>query len=199
MEVAGGENLQYPNCLNSPAAPSSFPSAMPRLIVSLPDGPEMIHELTEDVVTVGRVSDNTIQIEDASVSSHHAELTLHGTDYVLKDLGSTNGTRLNGNAVAPEEEHPLQPGFVVRFGSISVRYATETDGEQQPMPEESEPVLAPAATSVAPSDFANASPFPKKQKEKNASAMAVMAVGILAILVAGGAIALILQLQPPSL
>ena len=35
------------------------------------------HELTEDVVTIGRISDNVIQINDASVSSHHAEITLH--------------------------------------------------------------------------------------------------------------------------
>ena len=57
---------------------------MPKLLVTLPDGSEVTHELTEDLVTVGRVSDNTIQIEDASVSSHHAELTLRGVDYVLK-------------------------------------------------------------------------------------------------------------------
>jgi pSer/pThr/pTyr-binding forkhead associated (FHA) protein len=172
---------------------------MPRLLVSLPDGTEVTHELTEDTVTVGRVSDNTIQIEDASVSSHHAELSLHGDDYVLKDLGSTNGTRVNGTAIAAEDQVPLQPGFVVRFGSISVRYLSESAGEQQPMPEESEPAVAPAATSVAPVDFANASPFQKKKKEKDTSSMAVLAVGVLAILAAGGAIFLVLQMQPPSL
>ena len=172
---------------------------MPRLIVSLPDGPEMTYDLTDDVVTVGRVSDNTIQIEDASVSSHHAELTLHGSDYVLKDLGSTNGTRLNGNAMAAEEEHALQPGAVVRFGSISVRYATEVEGNQQPLPEETEPALAPAASSVAPTDFTNASPFPKRKKEKDPTAMALLGVGVLALLAAGGAIAMVMSLQAPAL
>src|ERR1700759_3143199 len=103
---------------------------MPRLQVTLPDGPEVTHELTEDTVTVGRVSDNTIQIEDASVSSHHAELTLHGEEYILKDLGSTNGPRVNGTAIAAEDQVPLQPGFNIRFGSISVRYLSETAGEQ---------------------------------------------------------------------
>ena len=47
---------------------------MAKLSVSLPDGTDMTHELTEDVVTVGRVSDNVIYINDASVSSHHAEI-----------------------------------------------------------------------------------------------------------------------------
>jgi adenylate cyclase len=171
---------------------------MPRLIVTLPDGTEATHELTDSTVTVGRVSDNTIQIEDASVSSHHAELTLHGTDYVLKDLGSTNGTRIAGAPIQPEEEHPLRPGTSLMFGSIPIRYASDAGGET-PMPEESEPALAPAAHSIAPSDFANASPFQKKKKEKDTSAMAVLGIGILALLAAGGAIALVLSMQAPQL
>jgi pSer/pThr/pTyr-binding forkhead associated (FHA) protein len=171
---------------------------MPKLIVSLPDGSEVTHDLTDATVTVGRVADNTIQIEDASVSSHHAELTLHGTDYVLKDLGSTNGTRVNNAPIQPEEAHPLRPGTSLLFGSIVIRYASDVGGET-PMPQESEPALAPAATSIAPSDFANASPFQKKKKEKDTSAMAVLAVGILALLAAGGAIALVLSMQPPPL
>src|SRR5215213_3763665 len=98
---------------------------MPRLHVSLPDGPDVTHELTDDVVTIGRVSDNAIQIEDASVSSHHAELSLRDGTYILKDLGSTNGTRLNGEPVEPEVEMRLTPGDRILFGSISIRYLTE--------------------------------------------------------------------------
>jgi len=48
---------------------------MPKIIVTLPDGTDVSHELTEDVVTIGRVSDNVIQIDDVSISSHHAEIT----------------------------------------------------------------------------------------------------------------------------
>jgi pSer/pThr/pTyr-binding forkhead associated (FHA) protein len=171
---------------------------MPRLRIALPDGSEATHDLTEDIVTIGRVSDNTIQIEDASVSSHHAELTLHGTDYVLKDLGSTNGTRLNGQSVAPEEEHRLRPGAEIRFGSIDVVYASDTEDDQQPLPAESEPTLAAASSSIAPPDFANASPFQKKKTERDASSAVVLAVGVLALLAAGAAIFTVLQMQPPQ-
>src|SRR3954465_6222478 len=108
---------------------------MPRLLVSLPDGTEVTHELTDDVITLGRVPDNMIQIEDASVSSHHAELTLRDEHYTLKDLGSTNGTRINGKTAEPEQELSLSPGDSVTFGSIAVRYVTEnmTGAEAQPL------------------------------------------------------------------
>lgn len=173
---------------------------MPKLLVTLPDGSNVTHELTDDTITVGRVSDNTIQIEDASVSSYHAELTLRDADYVLRDLGSTNGTRLNGNKVEAEEEHQLQPGDRLRFGSIEVRYGTDlASGQtQQPLPMESEPVSRPAASSSRPADFANASPFQKKGKKKDPTGAAMMAVGAFALLVCGAALAMIFQMQPPQ-
>lgn len=172
---------------------------MPRLQVTLPDGSQVSHELTEDTVTIGRVSDNTIQIEDASVSSHHAELILHGADYVFKDIGSTNGSRLNGQEAPQDAEFPLQSGFHLLLGSIPVEYLSETGSEQQPLPMESEPALAAASTSVAPTDFANASPFAKKGKKTDTAGIAVLVFGIVALLAAGGAIALVMQMQSPGL
>jgi pSer/pThr/pTyr-binding forkhead associated (FHA) protein len=168
------------------------------LVVSLPDGSEVTHELTDDVVTVGRVSDNTVQIDDASVSSHHAELTLRGTDYVLKDLGSTNGTRLNGQQVPPEEEHQLQAGDQIRFGHIMTSYSPESSSEPQPMPVEAEqPVAIPAASSSKPADFSNASPFQTKKKKKDPAGAAMMGLAALAILVFFAAVAMIFQMSSP--
>ena len=73
---------------------------MPKLQVSLPDGTETTHELGENEISVGRVEDNMLQIEDGSVSSRHAILTLRGDDYVLTDIGSTNGTRVIASSSA---------------------------------------------------------------------------------------------------
>lgn len=171
---------------------------MPTLVVSLPDGSEITHELTDDVVTVGRVADNTIQIEDASVSSHHAELTLRGTDYVLKDLGSTNGTRLNGQQVPPEEEHQLQSGDQIRFGNITVAYSPEAGSEPQPMPADAgQPAAVPASSSARPANFSNASPFQTKKKKKDPAGAAMMGLAVLAILAFGGAVAMALQMKSP--
>jgi pSer/pThr/pTyr-binding forkhead associated (FHA) protein len=169
---------------------------MPKLLVSLPSG-EATHELGEDVVTVGRLPDNSLQIDDASVSSHHAQLTLNGTDYVLQDLGSTNGTRFNGKPVTPVEEHRLQDGDSIRFGSIDVRYASENAADQRPLPVQQESSVAPAETSVRPADFSNASPFQTKKKKKEPAAVAVFGFAIVALVVFCVAVASVLTLKPP--
>ena len=169
---------------------------MPKLIVSMPDGTEVTHELSEDQITVGRISDNMIQIEDASVSSHHAQLTVTGGDYHLKDLNSTNGTRVNGKSI--EEAH-LRNGDQVRFGKVETLYASEIASEAQPMPEEASHAVMPSESpGRAPAGFANASPFTTKNKKKDSVGMGVMAFAILAIVVFCAALAKIMMLQPPQ-
>jgi adenylate cyclase len=170
---------------------------MPKLQVSLPDGPEVSHELGEDTISVGRIEDNLLQIDDASVSSHHAELTLSGADYVVRDLGSTNGTRVNGQQLAAEEPHQLQDGDTIRFGHIETVYVSENPAAARPMPVEEEPVAVAARSSARPSNFSNASPFQTKKKKKDPKGMAIMAFAVLAILAFIGAVVTILSIQAP--
>jgi pSer/pThr/pTyr-binding forkhead associated (FHA) protein len=68
--------------------------------------------------TVGRLEDNSFQIPAPSVSGHHCELVLQGSDVVVKDLDSTNGTFINGEQVT---EAKLPVGQTVRFGSVEAR------------------------------------------------------------------------------
>ena len=75
-------------------------------------------DLNVERTTVGRVEDNTLQIPDPSVSSHHAEILLRGTDILVRDLNSTNGTFLNGEKIS---EVVLQPGQVLRFGQVELK------------------------------------------------------------------------------
>jgi pSer/pThr/pTyr-binding forkhead associated (FHA) protein len=171
---------------------------MPKLQIILPDGADISQELTEDVVTIGRVADNTIEIDDASVSSHHAQLSVQGNDYILKDLGSTNGTRLNGKNIAPEEEHRLQDGDHIRFGSIEASYVSETVAQPRAMPEEVEPAAVAAESSVRPANFENASPFLTKQKKKDPVALALTLFAIFAMLVFAGAVMTILGITAPN-
>ena len=79
------------------------------------------YELKVDKTTVGRVSDNAFEIPEASVSSHHAEILLLGNDIVIRDLGSTNGTFINGEKIT---EAVLKPGQTLRFGTIDLRLDT---------------------------------------------------------------------------
>ncbi len=65
-------------------------------------------------VLLGRASDADIVLEDQFSSSHHARLVPHGDAVVLEDLGSTNGTYLNGAPLSGP--HPLHDGDRIRIG-----------------------------------------------------------------------------------
>ena len=80
------------------------------------------HELKADKTTIGRVDDNSFQISEGSVSSHHCEVLLRGKDFVVKDLNSTNGTFINGERVTTESI--LKPGQILRLGQIEMRLET---------------------------------------------------------------------------
>jgi pSer/pThr/pTyr-binding forkhead associated (FHA) protein len=81
------------------------------------------HELKVDKTTIGRVEDNTFQIAEPSVSSHHCEVLLRGSDVVVRDLNSTNGTFINGEKIT---ETVLKPGQVLRLGQIEMRLETDS-------------------------------------------------------------------------
>ena len=80
-------------------------------------------ELKVDKTTIGRVEDNTFAITEPSVSSHHCEVLLRGEEVLVKDLGSTNGTFINGQKIA---EGVLKPGQILRVGQIEVRLESDT-------------------------------------------------------------------------
>ena len=81
------------------------------------------HELKVDKTTIGRVEDNTFEIAEASVSSHHCEVLLRGSDVLVRDLNSTNGTFINGQKIS---ESVLKPGQVLRLGQVEMRLETDT-------------------------------------------------------------------------
>ena len=85
------------------------------------------HELKADKTTIGRVEDNTFQIAEGSVSSHHCEVLLRGSDVVVRDLNSTNGTYINGEKVS---ESVIKPNQILRLGQIEMRL--ETDAPSAP-------------------------------------------------------------------
>ncbi len=172
---------------------------MPKLHVTLQDGSHSTHELTEDVATIGRLPDNVVQLDDGSVSSHHARLTLRDGDYILQDLGSTNGTRLNGARVEAEAEHPLQEGDSLRFGSVDAVYNSEVAAETRPMPVAHESSAAPSSQSVPPADFTNASPFPVRKKKKDQANVALLAFSILSLLIFAWTVVSILAMKAPEL
>ena len=76
--------------------------------------PGATYSLEGDQLTIGRDSSNGVTINDAEVSRKHARLTFQGGKYVLEDLGSTNGTFVNGQRLAGPVV--LKAGDVVSLG-----------------------------------------------------------------------------------
>ncbi len=85
-----------------------------QLIMRSGPTPGAAFALEGDQMTIGRDSTNEIVINDAEVSRRHSRLTFQGGKYVLEDLGSTNGTFVNGQRLAGPRV--LKPGEVVSFG-----------------------------------------------------------------------------------
>ena len=132
---------------------------MPRLVAQSPEFEGKVFDLTGGELSVGRVADNKIQIEHASVSGHHAVFKLDALDYVIKDLDSTNGTRINGERVTQQK---LRRNDILRLGNIELLYDSEHQPPGQPMPSPSARVnLNECGTHGRPPGFANASPVAK--------------------------------------
>ena len=75
--------------------------------------------LGQDVITIGRRPDSTIVLADPNVSRNHAEIRPAGSGWVLVDLGSTNGSRVNGMRVGTQ---PLRDGDDITFGNTRIRF-----------------------------------------------------------------------------
>ncbi len=89
-----------------------------RLVVLDADGnrKEAI-EVTRDRVVIGRLSSSDVVLADSNVSRRHAELRREGSRWVIVDLGSTNGTLVNGKLA---REHPLHSGDRISFGTTEL-------------------------------------------------------------------------------
>lgn len=83
------------------------------------------------VVNIGRGDYNDLVIPEASVSASHAKLQRREGIWVLTDLGSTNGTFVDGERVT--DETPLGPGAAIRFGEVTTLFEStdDTTGIQQ--------------------------------------------------------------------
>lgn len=80
-----------------------------------------VYEFAIEKTTVGRGDHNTLTIHDASVSHSHCEILVYGTEVIVRDLGSSNGTVVDGKRLHKEQQHPLDNGQIVKFGSVEAR------------------------------------------------------------------------------
>ena len=108
------ESLAAP--LPALAAPEGF-SAPEASAARLVDAKGKVVPLMAERTTLGRRAGNSILLEgDSFVSGSHAEILYDRDRFLLKDVGSTNGTKLNGTRLLPNVVHPLTDGDVLTFG-----------------------------------------------------------------------------------
>ena len=91
---------------------------MARLIVEYA-GVSKTYNLTEEAMILGRLKTSGIPIREENVSREHCRIEKRGDQYVIRDLGSRNGTVINGHKVV---EHVLAHGDSIRIGRASLRF-----------------------------------------------------------------------------
>lgn len=97
-----------------------------RLIIEDDEGTTTIVPLGKDAITIGRQQGNTIQLTEKNVSRRHARLALDDADaWVIEDLGSYNGVKVNG--VAIEGRITLKEGDVVQIGDYHLALTEDVD------------------------------------------------------------------------
>jgi predicted component of type VI protein secretion system len=164
---------------------------MPKLVIS-----GVTHELVDEAITIGRGADNTIVVNDPSISTHHAQLLLEGDTYRLKDLDSTNGTRVNGK---PVTETVLRLEDRIRFGAAEARYESSDASGWKPLPKPEEIKAQFAADSAAQPHLTGAPPF-RRQEQQNDPIRTGILVGLgIVLFVFLGSMIAVLMMHAPSL
>lgn len=102
---------------------------MPKLIMTLDGAVIREYEIDKDSISIGRKHGNDIQLNDLTVSGRHALLTMMGDNAYIDDLGSTNGTLLNGARVA---KSMLRHSDVIQVGNYQFTYFSDEDAEYEP-------------------------------------------------------------------
>ena len=89
--------------------------------------------VSHEILKIGRNADNDIRLDDATVSSHHAEIQQLNDVVAIKDCDSTNGTYVNGKAISI---HTLSDNDVIVIGKLTISYSGDRPA---PLTEEIDP------------------------------------------------------------
>jgi predicted component of type VI protein secretion system len=112
------------------------------LIIRRGPDAEQQFAITEPAVTVGRHRSCDIQVDEPEVSRQHARITWSGTGYVIEDLGSVNGTFVNGERISAPRV--LQDGDVIGLGSRALlAFQVSPPAHAPPRPASPSPAYAP--------------------------------------------------------
>ena len=130
---------------------------MAKLILSMENTMLKEISLTKERTTIGRKPHNDIQIDNLAISGEHAVVITILNDSFLEDLGSTNGTFVNGQSV---KKHFLQNGDTVELGKYKLKYVSEVPQQTSSADFEKTMILRPGAAQKPAAQPAAAAPAP---------------------------------------
>lgn len=142
-------------------------------------------DLKVEQTTVGRTSDNAIEIPDGSVSSHHGEFVLRGQDVVFRDLGSTNGSFLGNEKIT---EITLKHGQVLRLGQIEMRFESEAPASKAASKPSTHTAVIPGGINreqLSSAGGAGVKTSEFKKKSDNSTKVFLIVIGVIVVLLIG--------------
>jgi pSer/pThr/pTyr-binding forkhead associated (FHA) protein len=93
--------------------------SQPKLTLTRPDLPSIVYELDQEYTHLGRAANNEIPLPYPSISNRHCIFIQSGSDIVLRDLNSSNGTYVNGVIIS---EAILRPGDLIQTGTVQIKF-----------------------------------------------------------------------------
>lgn len=161
---------------------------MAKITIFVPEQDPIILNLDDRAkITVGRAPENDVIVEHASISGNHAVFELTDGQYALSDLGSTNGTFVEGAAI--ESAAPLANGMRITFGTVEADYECEVAEASNDTDDSGYGGQTPEArladSSARPGGFSDLSPIEKVVKKDKIGQIAML-LGVIGILAAVG-------------
>ena len=162
---------------------------MAKFVVLKNGTPAESYELKTDRTTIGRSDTNSFQIPDGSVSGTHCEILLQNEEILVKDLGSTNGSFVDGSRI---KESKLSHGQILKLGEVELRLElpgkpvppTPTPASSEPRQKGKQGVRVDDLTSSGRQKVIDKTTF--TQKSNKAEKSFIIAMVVLGILVLAG-------------
>ncbi|MCC6500150.1 MAG: FHA domain-containing protein [Anaerolineales bacterium] len=118
--------------LNQMTVPISLnETSLPRLVIHAPDRTWEVL-LVDDSYSIGRTDGNDLVLDYQKISRNHASVERKGRDFIVRDLNSTNGTRVDGNRI---EQHRLQNGDTFQIGPAQIVFKCGFSAEEMTVAE----------------------------------------------------------------